>query len=60
MIALLFLAMPCTIGNPSEDASISSENRSNHPPAKLGGFHFVSRSKRRNGVADAAPQFWAT
>ena len=33
---------------------------SNHPPAKPGAFNCVSRSKRLNGVANAAPPLWAT
>ncbi|MGL5005518.1 MAG: hypothetical protein ACRDAM_21545, partial [Casimicrobium sp.] len=33
---------------------------SNHPPAKPGALSIVSRSKRLNGVAHAAPTFCAT
>ncbi len=33
---------------------------SNHPPAKPGAFNFVSRSKRLNRVAHAAPTLCAT
>ncbi len=34
--------------------------RNNHPPAKPGVFNIVSRSKRLNGVANAAPTLGAT
>ena len=36
---------------------VCARRGSNNPPAKPGALEFVSRSKRLNGVADAAPQF---
>ena len=48
------------VTNPGEEACGALLQGNNHPPAKPGVFNFVSRSKRLNGVAHAAPTLGAT